>query len=231
MIIYKVTNLQNLKVYIGQTINKFEKRKIKHYSEAKLYPKLPFARALIKYDQDDMLWEIIDGANNKYELDEKEKFWIWFYNSNDSKHGYNCTIGGKSIHLSAEREAQRINKIKKEVHQYDLNGKYLKTYISTKYAMQEFNDVGGIITKVARKNGYSKTAYGFRWSYSKVEQLSFTTNKRKVNVYDLNMKLIDECDSVSEASRLTKIPTTNISKCCKGKMNRAKNFKFKYYGE
>jgi len=60
-IIYKVTNLINNKIYIGQTTGSLEKRKIKHISCAKLNSNIYFHKALNKYGIGSFDWEILEN--------------------------------------------------------------------------------------------------------------------------------------------------------------------------
>lgn len=90
-IIYRVYNLINKKNYIGQTIYSLEKRKRIHYSQ---YSNCTyFHRALMKYEEKDWEWSIIDYAQNQIQLDQKQKKWIAYYHSFGQ--GYNLTVGGK----------------------------------------------------------------------------------------------------------------------------------------
>lgn len=93
MIIYKATNIVNQKVYIGLTSRPLSKRKTEHFWDAKNYAyNSKFHKALRKYGEKSFSWEIIDYAHNMEELNERESYWISFYNSN--KEGYNLTSGG-----------------------------------------------------------------------------------------------------------------------------------------
>lgn len=47
MIIYKVTNIINNKIYIGQTINSLQKRQSKHFSEAARFINKPAGTSAI----------------------------------------------------------------------------------------------------------------------------------------------------------------------------------------
>lgn len=92
-IIYRAHNLVNNKNYIGQTIKSLDTRKNAHYS--KYSNCVYFHKALEKYAKTDWEWLIIDEAENQQELDNKEKYWIAFYKSNNSEYGYNLTEGGQ----------------------------------------------------------------------------------------------------------------------------------------
>lgn len=92
MIIYKVTNKLNNKVYIGKTIQSLAKRKARHYESANRNSDTNFHSALRKYPKDAFLWEIEKQCNNEDELNESEMYFITKYDS--YKSGYNMTIGG-----------------------------------------------------------------------------------------------------------------------------------------
>ena len=97
-IIYKVTNKVNGKVYIGQTIQSFYKRKWSHESRAKnSTDNMPFHTALCKYGKSNFEWEIIEYCDSKEELDEMEFHYILQFNTLSSD-GYNCTYGGEGNH-------------------------------------------------------------------------------------------------------------------------------------
>lgn len=92
MIIYKVTNTINDKVYIGKTTKTLEKRKLQHLKNVRLGKVNNFYSAIRKYGIDVFIWvEIITGNTNN-ELNELEIFYINKFNS--FKKGYNMTLGG-----------------------------------------------------------------------------------------------------------------------------------------
>jgi group I intron endonuclease len=97
MIIYKVTNLVNNKIYIGQTIKTLKERIKNHVRESKnknIYR--PFLLALKKYGLENFLFEEIDNADSLNELDKKEIYWINLYDSTNKEKGYNISFGGQS---------------------------------------------------------------------------------------------------------------------------------------
>lgn len=93
MIIYKITNKINEKIYIGQTIGTLINRWNHHGIPSE---KTYFAKAIRKHGKENFTIEQIDSANNKEDLNEKEKHWIKFYNATDRNKGYNIKEGGNS---------------------------------------------------------------------------------------------------------------------------------------
>lgn len=116
MWIYKITNIQNNKIYIGQTIRPVKDRINRHFNDAlNNIIDTHFARAIRKYGKDNFKWEIIDEAKTQNELNNKEQYWIRYYNSTEN--GYNETdaiykCGGNTYKNKTKEELKIIgNKI------------------------------------------------------------------------------------------------------------------------
>ena len=87
--IYKVTNKENGKFYIGRTRYKcLYMRKATHKWYAKQGSNLPFPNALRKYGIDGFNWEIIEECEDT-KAGEREIYWI-----NKLNPHYNATLGG-----------------------------------------------------------------------------------------------------------------------------------------
>lgn len=85
MQIYKIINCLNYKVYIGKDTS----------SDPNYYGSgVILIRAIKKYGIENFTKEIIDTAETKDDLSEKEKYWISFYNSTEREIGYNISKGG-----------------------------------------------------------------------------------------------------------------------------------------
>jgi len=103
-LIYKATNKINNKCYIGQTINKIDLRIAQHKCDANSNKyNMIFHKAIQKYGFDNFEWEVLAECNNN-DLNEQEKYWIKYWNSNRIN-GYNMTDGGES-HLKNYKHNQ-----------------------------------------------------------------------------------------------------------------------------
>lgn len=120
MYIYKITNKINNKIYIGQTVNTPEKRWKRHIQDSK-YLDTHFARAIKKYGSDNFIVEAIDTASTKEELNQKEIYWINYYNS--AKEGYNSTDGGDEANTYKYRTEEEMEQTKEKIRQTKLGGK------------------------------------------------------------------------------------------------------------
>lgn len=107
MIIYKSTNKITRKIYIGQTTHTLDKRIKSHLKESKMESNRPFMLSINKHGIDNFEFEIIDSTNNLDELNNKEIYWIDFYNS-VSPNGYNVTGGGQGKKMKTTKELSRI---------------------------------------------------------------------------------------------------------------------------
>lgn len=97
--IYKITNKINSKVYIGQTIRTISTRWNEHIRKANLLEdKYPLYKAINKYGKENFIIEELEECSDNL-LDEREIYWIHYYNSFNSKMGYNCTSGGKGTNI------------------------------------------------------------------------------------------------------------------------------------
>lgn len=85
--IYKITKINNGKSYIGQS-NDIERR----FQEHKTRVDIPIEIAIQKYGSQAFKFEILEECGLS-ELDEREIYWINFYNTYKG-FGYNCSEGG-----------------------------------------------------------------------------------------------------------------------------------------
>ena len=86
--IYKITNLKNQKIYIGQSkhpIQRFAEHKYNN-SDSLIH------RAIVKHGIENFSFEIIEEDIKNY--DEREKYWIKYYDC-IAPNGYNLTEGGE----------------------------------------------------------------------------------------------------------------------------------------
>ena len=116
-IIYKTKNLVNGKIYIGQD---------SYNNDKYLGSGLLLKRAISKYGKNNFKKEIIEYCDTQEELDEREKYWIKFYNSQDEKIGYNISPGGQGgiicdIESNFCGKNNYINKMSEEEREKHLN--------------------------------------------------------------------------------------------------------------
>jgi group I intron endonuclease len=89
MIIYKIENKINGKIYIGKTTKLLNQRIAGHIKQNHSR----IQKALRKYGIESFIISTIDSATSQESLNEKEKYWIKTLNC-QHPNGYNFTIGG-----------------------------------------------------------------------------------------------------------------------------------------
>ena len=127
-IIYKIENKINHNIYIGQTVQTFSQRWGGHvhaaYTKSHKDYTCPLHNAIRKYGEDAFEKSIIEICNIE-ELNEREKYWIQYYDSYNN--GYNAALGGDghqkydyaAIVKYFEENENSIIKTCKHFHIYD----------------------------------------------------------------------------------------------------------------
>lgn len=152
--IYKVTNKENGKFYIGRTsYEKLYMRKATHKWYANnTNTNLPFPNAIRKYGVDGFIWEILEECDND-KAGQREIFWI-----KELKPHYNATLGGDGgtlgrkcpEHVKEATRQSRIISVK--------DRKTGKIYNSMKEARE---DTGVLESSISRSLKYNGP--GSRW--------------------------------------------------------------------
>ncbi len=107
MIVYKITNIINNKVYIGQTIMTLEERFYFHCNPSK-DNKMLICRSIKKYGKDNFIKEIIEYCETLEQSNIREEYWVNYYDARNKKIGYNIRPGGGNS-LKTEEFRKRIS--------------------------------------------------------------------------------------------------------------------------
>jgi group I intron endonuclease len=127
--IYKITNVVNQKIYIGQTINPSE-RWSRHKNRGKniKYIRHPLYCSMKKYGIDKFIFEIINQYLNADDADINEIKYIEQYKSRDRQFGYNIDEGGQVNRIFSEETKHKMSLAKlgiplTEEHKNKLKGR------------------------------------------------------------------------------------------------------------
>lgn len=170
-IIYKIT-FPNNKVYIGQTMYDLEKRKKQHKNTMNKNDNNQIVyKAMRKYGWENLKWDIIDYANTREELNEKEVYWINKYQSYikfKKSNGYNATLGGDAVSILTSLTIEELNDFVK-----DCKGLMDKETLIKKY---------NISNKL-----YYKIVRGEIWSqYTKINKIDNEEKKTILNRFQVD---------------------------------------------
>ena len=209
-IIYKVVNTITDEVYIGATTKSIEERKADHLQTSRKKVGSCFQESIATYGADAFKWEQIDTANSINELAEKEKQYILKYNSKEQ--GYNSDAGGG---------------FKKIVYQFNEDGILINSFSSLKEIETTLNYDKRRVSNACTTATLWKGSY---WSYSQNNTFKPTMDSRKKKVfqYSLNGEILARYNSVADASRITGLSKTCISRCCRGERRSSSGFLWKY---
>lgn len=220
--IYKIENKINHHVYIGQSVH-IPKRWREHKnnafnSNAKDY-KATLYRAFRKYGLNNFSFEILEECTQD-ELNQKEVYWIQYYNSFNN--GYNETEGGDESHIH----------LGKPIELYDYDGNYVTEYPSITEAAKALGVSRNLIYSILYGKRLSSKNYQFKLKEDKNTIIKKYSNRQggKYKVYqcDENWNILNEYESVAEAARTLNIDSSSISKCCRGKLQHCGGYRWKY---
>lgn len=205
--IYKITNLQNNKIYIGKTTTCIQERFSKHIYEANTPNTKGYMfilhKAFRKYGINNFNIEQIEEIDNSL-LNDREIYWINFYNSM-IPNGYNMTFGGEG-----------------------------STKINYKLVYELWNS-GKSISQIASILNHSiaqlKIILSSYKNFNNEENNKRTINatKKQVRQYDKNTnELIKIHDSIKDAAAAVNVDRSCISRCCSGKKKSSRGFVWRF---
>lgn len=211
--IYKIENLVNGKVYIGQSIN-INQRWSKHKADLRHnnHDNVHLQNSWNKYGEDSFSFEVIENCSEQ-ELNDKEIYWINEYNSYEREFGYNLTLGGAGT------------KLLHPMLQFDLSGKFIKEWENGTIASSQLNINPATLYGCANKK--YKHAGRFIWiykeDYENEESLKwYLENQKMQNVlqYDLYgnlLKIWTCCADIVKELKFNPIQCLlHITKTCNG---------------
>lgn len=212
MIVYKVTNRINGKVYIGQTKRTLQRRWRQHCNP-NCISCLSLHRAIMKYGSENFTVEQIGVACSKEELDAKEIYWIKFYDSMNPEKGYNLVLGNNQKHISNEARKNKGNGMRGKKHTMETRKRMSEAHKGIKQTKESLSK--SVETK--RKNG----------TYDKIAKIA-PLNGRKSSKQVMCVETGKIYSSITEAAKLHGGDRTNLSACVRGKSKTFRSFHWKY---
>lgn len=191
MIIYKVTNNINGKVYIGQTKNTIEKRIKEHSTRGNL-----LFQAIKKYGIENFTIEEIDGANSLSELNYLEQHYI-YTNNCIVPTGYNLRIGWNNSTFSLETK-KKMSDSKKGIIPWNKGVKITEKFLSTLAEKRKRKDIFKGKHKKPRTTEHSM----------KLGMINY----KPVSAFQLSTGIYLEFKSNTEASKYFNIHRSTVDK-------------------
>lgn len=230
--IYKITNISNHKMYIGQTTkvrptDRFSQHKyLSTHPEQEKYISVLHA-AMNKYGVDNFIFEIIQQIDNNL-LNEKEIFWINYYNT-IVPNGYNLTKGGQgTVGFSRPQTQEEKQKRSISLKQYYNNHPEVKEKIS-KHTKQLWENLE-YRTKVTQSNkhfyqnhpdkfkGENNPMYGKHHTEEALTKMKAHAATKKLKIAKLDketLQILQVFDGVKDAEKALNVSHGWISKAAR----------------
>lgn len=209
--IYKIENLLNGKVYVGQSAD-IEKRWSTHKAELRnnYHHNAHLQNAWNQYGEANFAFSIIEECGVD-QLNQCEIYWISKYHSYED--GYNLTTGGGNT-----------ESFRKSVIQFDCGGNELRRYVSIGEAEMFTGICYSQISECCSNK--RKTAGGYIWQYEDgfdgISQWHFDARMfHPIYQFTQDGNLINIFPSAAEAQRVTGVCDTSIIRCCHGRLRTA----------
>ena len=189
--IYKIENLINGKVYIGQSVDiqyRFKNHKSESFNPKSNAYDTAIHRAIRKYGVDNFSFDIVEECDQD-KLREREIYWIDYYNSFGD--GYNLTSGGEGVPTVNIKQTQKL---------WD-DG------LAIKEIAQHLNCQQHTVIRILES--YEK--YNNKESYRRGRENARKKMNKPIMQYDLLGSFIRKYKSIAEASISTNIKRGNIS--------------------
>ena len=248
MLIYKITNKINNKIYIGQTTQKLKDRIRNYKSDTKFKsPDIarPIIKAMQKYGFENFKFEIlVDNIETQEEMNILETKYILEFNTQDHNIGYNIENGGNSTGKHSKETKKKIGEAQLGSKNY-MYGKKGKLSPSSKPIIDittgEIFDsateasihlglgASGVTKICASARGDRHSAYKHIYRYLENDKpiiVNLPISERNVN-YILDLTENKKYKDLESASRLTRFKLESIRTCCRRKSSLF-NHKFRY---
>lgn len=218
--IYKISNLQNGKVYIGQSVNisarwsshKWALKNGKHDNSHLQY-------AWNKYGPSNFEFSVLEECD-KSQLNERETFWKNYYDPNT----YN--IGHTNVSGTMSEEAR----MKLRAYFTGDNNPAKRPESRKKIAEARR---GKTVSEESRKQISQKlTGRKLTFSAQHIQALrQASPNKKKIVQLSSDNQVIKVWESISDAARALGSDSANLCTTLSGKQKTFKGYKWKYYEE
>ena len=230
--IYKIINIQNQKIYIGQTTKKRPTDRFSQHKYLALHPQqeknISYLHRAMKSDGiDNFKFEIIEQVDNLL-LNEREKYWIKQYNSL-APNGYNLTVGGQGTPgFSRPQSQEEKNKKGNSVKKYYQNHPQAREKVSQRtkelWKDPEYRE------KVISSNkkfyqqhpdmfkGKNNPMYGKYHTEEALEKIRAHAATRKLKIAQLNkdtLEIIQIFDGVKDAEKALNVSHGWLSKAAR----------------
>jgi len=211
-VIYKITNIENGKIYIGSAVD-INVRKRKHLSllRRSIHPNKHLQSAFNKYGEEKFLFSIVEHVENSDELLIREQYYIDSLQVCDNKVGYNQATFADNPMKGRKHSPKSLKRIS-EVTRGSNNGFYGRRHNEKTKEKMKLKKLGKVLSDDHKE---------------KVSE----SLKKPVVMLDKQGNFIRKFKSATDVGKELNISSCHISSCCKGKRLTTAGHKWMYLEE
>ena len=187
MFIYKIENLINNKIYIGQTVKTIEHRYKGHLKNADNNKEHPLYDSMNKHGINSFKLSEIEQCTSIEELNLKETYWINYFKSQNRQKGYNLNTGGKNgFHCKETRlKIGKANKGKKRTEETKL--KLSLAHKGAKLSEEHKRKIGK--TLIGRKHSEEAKKKMRKRVFSEETRKKMSLSRKKLMTSEFKLKM------------------------------------------
>lgn len=226
--IYKITNLINDKIYVGQTID-FVNRMYEHFNKSNCTGR-KFKNAISRYGKDSFKCEILEYLDDIDLLNEREQYYLDLLQPFDDN-GYNLQRHSEKTNIGAKWSDEVKKKISDSLKKYyETHDVHNKGVPLSEERRKQFDRTGILHTEEWKQNAskiHKELGSGKRLQ----EWIELNGDPKLKPIAQLDKivgNVIQEFESVKQASKQTTIGRTNITNCLTGYSKSAGGYKWVY---
>lgn len=243
--IYKIENLVNGKVYIGQAVD-VDKRLNEHKRSlsGNYHINKHLQNSWNKYEEENFKFEIVEECEEN-KLTEREQYWIDYYGGINNTMNYNLREADMKGHLSEETKRKMSCYWKGRVISEDTRRKMRENHANVSGKNNPmYGTLGGMYGKKhteewkqaasIRYSGKNNPMYGKPVNVERREKIRKANmgirngRAKSVNQYDLRNNFIKYWDYAKQASDILNINLSGIIACCRGRAKTSGGYIWKY---
>lgn len=244
MVVYKITNTVNNKIYIGCTSKSIEARWSSHVNSRFRWVTVALSKAIIKYGKEAFIIKAIEEVETKKEMFDREIYWISFYNSRARNIGYNMTDGGDSGPISRGMDNPRYGKSNPMISEYGkaMKGKTIIEMYGEERAAKiskaiKDRHTGKIVSDAIKKrmsdahkifNNKNPERFASFQEKGRVANIGRISHRRKAVLCVTNNRVYD---SITEAAFKLNLERSCIRKQIRGELTKTGGYAFHFLSE
>lgn len=222
-IVYIIVNKINGKIYIGQTT----KNNPNYMGSGKI-----IMRSIKKYGRKNFVKIILETCHNQNHMNEREIYWIKFYDSTNRDKGYNISKGGNGGNLGSLVNQKLSMRSKNQVVVKDKNGNIFRINKNDPRFLK--GELVGVCKGIMAYNKgipmSEEQKEKLRKPKSKEHRMAMSKSrigKHTKKIICINNGII--YTSIKLAAEQLNLTVPNVVAVLKGRASKTKGFSFKYF--